>query len=295
MTKKLNGTDYVLILITLLLAVITILGLSSFGIDKSFMFVNQYGDSVKIFGNGIYAQDSFFKAPIFIGSDATMLFLVVPLMIFAIIGNINKRTLGSKLFLIGVLATVLYYATSMVFGVTYNMAELLYIALFSSSLFTLITLMIDINLIKLRKSQKWLLPTKGLRMFLIVSGVALFGIWLMDILPSLFNGKSLTLIENYTTEITYAIDMGIISPLMFICLRLLNKKEGLGDVLLAILLTLCTVMGIMLPIQTIVQTLAGIVTPLPVIVIKVGVFVLLAAFAVYFDKKLFDNLENRKA
>jgi len=58
---------------------------------------------------------------------------------------------------------------------------------------------------------------------------------------------------------------------------------------------LCAIMGVMLPIQTIVQTLAGIVTPLPVIVIKVGVFVLLAAFAVYFDKKLFDNLENRQA
>ena len=295
MLKKLNGTDYVLILITILLTIITILGISSYGIDKSFMFVNQYGDSVKIFGNGIYAQDSFFKAPIFIGSDVTMLFLVVPLMIFAIIGNINKRTLGTKLFLISVLATVLYYATSMVFGVTYNKAELLYIALFSSSLLALIALMININLIKLRKNQKWFLPTKGLRIFLIVSGIALFGIWLMDILPSLFNGKSLTLIENYTTEITYAIDMGIISPLMFICLRLLNKKEGLGDVLLAILLTLCAVMGIMLPIQTIVQTMVGIVTPLPVIVIKVGVFVVLAAFAAYFDKKLFDNLENRKA
>ena len=56
--------------------VITIVGLCSFGTDKSYEIKNQYGDNVKIFGNGIYAHDSYNKAPTFIGTDFTMFFLV---------------------------------------------------------------------------------------------------------------------------------------------------------------------------------------------------------------------------
>lgn len=290
MRSKLKGMDWLIICIILLLVVITISGLISFETDKSFFFLNQYGDNVKIFGNGIYAHDSFFKAPILIGSDFTMLFIVVPLMIIALIGDIKRRTLKTKLFLIASVSIVLYYSTSVVFGVTYNSLLLLYIALFSSSLFGLIALIKSVNQVELHKFNTKH-PTKGLKIFLILTGIALFVAWLPDIIPTLFSGKSLLLIENYTTEVTYAIDMGIISPMIIICLHLLNKKEGFGDILLAMILTLCVVMGVMLPIQTIFQTMAGIVIPLPVVIIKVGLFVVLAVFALYFDIKLFKNIE----
>ena len=286
---KLKGIDYLMICIILLLTIITVNGLFSFKTDKSFMFLNQYGDNVKIFGSGIYAHDSYFKAPILIGSDFTMLFMVVPMMVVALVGDIKRRTQKTKLFLIATVATVLYYATSIVFGVTYNSLLLLYIALFSSSLFGLIALIISIDLAKLHLVQSLELPTKGLKIFLILSGIALFVAWLPDIIPTLFSGKSLLLIENYTTEVTYGIDMGIVSPMIFICLYLLNKKDGAGSILLAIILTLCAVMGAMLPMQTIYQIMAGIVIPVPVLIIKVGIFVVLAMFAVYFDIRLFKN------
>lgn len=292
MRKKLKGIDYLVICIILLLMVITVVGVFSYGTDKSFMFLNQYGDNVKIFGSGIYTHDSYFKAPILIGSDFTMLIVVVPMMVTALVGEIKHRTQKTKLFLIAVVATVLYYAASISFGVTYNSLLLLYIALFSGSLFGLIALIRSIDPVELRKTQTWKLPTKGLQIFLILSGIALFVAWLPDIIPTLFSGKSLLLIENYTTEITYAIDMGIISPMIFVCLHLLKKKDGIGDILLAITLTLCAVMGAMLPMQTIYQTMAGIVIPIPVMVIKVGLFVILAMFAVYFDIKLFKHLGN---
>ncbi|WP_318506953.1 hypothetical protein [Bacillus sp. T3] len=115
--------------------------------------------------------------------------------------------------------------------------------------------------------------------------------WLPDIIPSLWNGTSLSLIEVYTTEITYVLDMGVISPLMFICLYLLKLKDGMGDVLLGIILKACSIIGIMVIVQTVVQYLAGIVWPLPVIITKVGIFVVLAGFAAFFDIKLYKNLE----
>lgn len=68
-------------LILLLLLIVTICGLSSFNTVHSYEIVNQYGENIRIWGAGIYAHDSYFKAPIFIGSDFTVLICGVPLLI----------------------------------------------------------------------------------------------------------------------------------------------------------------------------------------------------------------------
>lgn len=291
MKKRLKGIDILVICIIILLIVITTAGLCSFGTDKGYMITNLYGDNVKIFGNGIYAHDSFLKALGNIGSDFTILFLVVPMMAIALIREIKKRTIKSKLFLASVMATVLYYAASIVFGVTYNSLHLIYIALFSGSLFALIILIKSINTVELRKMQKWIIPSRGLNVFLIISGVALFVAWLPDIITSLMSGKSLALIEIYTTEITYVLDMGIISPMIFICLFLLKKKDGLGDILLTMILKMCGIIGVMISVATLFQTLGGIEIPVPALITKIGIFIVLAAFAAYFDIKLFRNIK----
>jgi hypothetical protein len=287
MKKRRYGIDILIICIIILLIVITTVGLCSFRTDKSYIITNQYGDNVRIFGNGIYAHDSYFKALSNIGSDCTILFLVVPLMSIALVREIKRRTIKSKLFLIAVIATVLYYAASIAFGVTYNSFELIYIALFSSSFFALVILVRSINTVKLRKMQKWIIPSRGLTIFLIISGASLIVAWLPDIMTSLMNGKSLALIETYTTEITYVLDIGIISPMIFICLFLLRKKDGLGDILLAIILKMCEIIGVMISVATLFQTLGGIGVPVPVLITKIGIFIVLAAFAAYFDIKLY--------
>ncbi len=282
MIKSFKTEHRLVCVLIFLLLIITGTGLLSFRLGYDFTTVNQYGDSITMFGYGIYAHDSFFKAPIFIGSDATMLFVVVPLLIWAMFNDIKKASNRSKLILVSVVGTVLYYATSIAFGITYNVLCLVYIALFTVSLFTLILMIRSLDLKALRNSAK---PVKGLRVFLIITGIALFGIWLMDIIPTWFSGSSLALIETYTTEITYVLDMGLISPMIFVALHLIKKQDGLGDVIIALTLTLCVVMGLMLPIQTIYQLMAGIIIPIPVLVIKVGIFMVLALFAAYFNAK----------
>ena len=90
---------------------------------------------------------------------------------------------------------------------------------------------------------------------------------------------------------TYILDMGIISPLMFICLYLLKKDDEFGRILLSMLLMICLIMGVMLPVQTVYQMLAGIELPIQAIVSKVGIFVLLAAFAAHFNIRLYKSIE----
>lgn len=288
--KKTNGIDKLLFFIIVLLIVITATGLLSFNTRNSYIIINQYGDEVRIFGSGIYAHDSYFKAPIFVGTDFTMLLLAVPMMTISLIGDVRRQTQKSKLKLTAVTAVVLYYTASIAFGVTYNAYHLLYIALFSCSLFALITLITQFDTGALQRSLCIDLPTKGMRVFLILSGVSLFVAWLPDIIPTLISRTTLPHIEVYTTEITYVLDMGIISPLMFICLVLLKKKKGLGIVILSAMLTLCTIVGVMLPIQTVFQVLAGIDIPAPVLITKVGTFVVLAVFAAAFNFRLMKSI-----
>ena len=290
MRRNLTAPDFLTLAVILLLAVITLTGVLSFNTDLPYVIRNQYGQDVRIFGSGIYAHDSYFKAPVLTGSDLAMLVLAVPALIIALRNKARRSTLSSQLFYSSVLGSVLYYAASLAFGATYNAYHLLYIALFACSLFAFIMSIRAMDLDSLKEAQSRKLPSKGLGAFLVLSGIALFIAWLPDIIPTIISGAPLPLIEVYTTEITYVLDMGIISPAMFICLYLLKKGDGLGKVILASMLTLCVLMGVMLPVQTIYQTLAGIVTTVPVLIFKIGVFTVLAVFAAYFNVRLYRGL-----
>jgi hypothetical protein len=276
-------------LLHLLSIVITLLTIFAAGVGlcyetngSSYNFINQYGDTVKIYGHGLYTHDSFFRAPIFRGTDFVMLFVLCPLLIVLLINDIRKRNLKSRLWLISVIGCFLYYAASIAFGVTYNFLQLVYIFLFSLSFFGLITGIMSIRLTDVAQSIQRKLPYRGISIFLVITGIALFAAWLPDIITALLTDKPLLLIENYTTEITYVIDMGIIAPTCFVCLYLLKSRRGLGYVLLDILITLCIIIGIILPVQTVFQIQAGIELPLAAIIIKMASFCVLALFALYF-------------
>lgn len=66
------------ILLLLLTLLVTICGVCSFNTVHACNAINQYGETIKMWGAGIYAHDSYFKAPIFIGSDFTILVFVIP-------------------------------------------------------------------------------------------------------------------------------------------------------------------------------------------------------------------------
>lgn len=275
------------ILILALLLIITITGVSSFDTSHSREFVNQYGDTVQMWGSGIYAHDSYFKAPIFIGSDLTMLLLVAPWAAISIRKSLKEPTLENYIATYGIVSLILYYAASLAFGVTYNALHLAYIALFTSSLLVSFMLLAKLHAVSVLNGKVCTFNfTRGLKTFLIIAGVSLFVAWLPDIILSLVSGNSLALIEVYTTENTYVLDMGIISPLIFLTYYLVKREDFIGYVLLRMLLKACLIIGIMLPVQTVFQLFAGIHIPVPALITKVFIFSLMALFAAYFEVHL---------
>ena len=230
--------DFFAIITILCMCVTSICGIISMNFDYGYDFINQYGHTVKIFGYGIYANDSYFKAPISIGSDFCILFVVVPLFLFTYLQYQKKGDVISEIKLISIYAVAFYYAASIAFGVVYNQIFLVYVLLFASSLFGMFAHIRKVNV------KQNITVTKGLSIFLVIAGIALLVAWLPDIIFAMAAKSTLSLIGVYTTEITYVLDMGIISPMCFICLYLLKKKDGLGVILLSVLLKACIIVGI---------------------------------------------------
>ena len=291
-----KNRDKSLHLVTLLIIIFSIIT-SSMGLlyktgGKAYDFANQYGDTVKIYGDGLYAHDSYFMAPIFRGTDFTILFIAIPILITALVLDIKRKGLKNRIFLISIMSLFTYYSMGIAFGVTYNVLHLIYIALFSSSLFGLIIVISTIDKEQTENSMGDKLPFKGIYVFLLLTGISLIVAWLPDIIKSLALGHSLELIEIYTTQITYVLDMGIIAPTALICIYELKKRSRIGYILLALLLTICTIVGIMLPIQTVFQLKAEIPLPLAAAVTKIATFVVLAFFAVYFNIKFYRNIKS---
>lgn len=275
------------IAIIILVLVVTITGIFSFDPGQSYYALNQYGESIRIWGAGIYSHDSFFKAPIQIGTDITVLFVVVPLTLYSFIKYRKEQSMERYIQNFGYISVLLYYSACLAFGVTYNRLHLVYILLFSTCLFSFnVLLAFFYKMENEEKREENSFFTKGMKVFLILSGLSLFVAWLPDIIPTLIKDSPLVLIEVYTTEPTYVLDMGIISPLMLVTYYLCKKEKFIGYVLLRMILIVCLIVGIMLPVQTIFQMLAGIELPIPALITKVFIFIILAAFALYFDRKL---------
>ena len=283
-----NKTLIVLNKVTILLVlVVTITGILSFDSGQSYYAMNQYGESIRIWGSGIYSHDSFFKAPIHIGTDFTVLFVVVPLALYSFTKFRKEQSVERYIQNFGYISLLLYYSACLAFGVTYNRLHLVYILLFSTCLFS-VNILLAFFYKKENEENRGVNSffTKGMKVFLVLSGFSLFVAWLPDIIPTLIKDSPLALIEVYTTEPTYVLDMGIISPLMFITYYLCKKEKFIGYVLFRMILIVCLIIGIMLPVQTVFQMLAGIDLPIPALITKVFIFIILAAFALYFDRKL---------
>lgn len=290
--RPVQGLHILVMVIGILAIITTATGLFYTNGAESFNVTNIYGKIIKMWGDGLYKNDSYFKAPLSKGTDLSLLMFSIPMLIFALIQDIRKATNKARLFLVSMLGIFTYYSASYSFGVTYNPLFLCYIVMLTCSFFGLIMGIRSVNLDELKKNIGERISLRAIYSFLVLSGIALFVAWLPDIISSLMAGSTLQLIDTYTTEITYVIDMGFLSPLFFATVFLIHKRDGLGTLSFLILSMLCIHIVPVLTFQSVFQTTAGIETPIAAIITKIGSFILLGFWAVYLQIKLYKNIAN---
>lgn len=253
--------------------------------------INSFGETIELYGKGLYRYDSYFRAPIFRGTDMAFTLLLLPLSSMILLKDIRRSGIRSKVLLLSAFGLMAYQAVSMAFGVTYNRLFPLYILNVAFSFTGMLMLVYELDLKSLTYPIRDGFHRKGLYIFLIMAGLFLTIAWLPEVVQAFMTGQPPELIEVYTTEITYVLDLGIIVPAIIVCGITLKQGQAVGYVLFSMMTYLSSMIGVIVLMQTIFQLSAGIVLPLPVLVVKSGVFILLAFFGLHYCLLLFRYTE----
>lgn len=287
--KRNPALDWLVPLIAILAVVIAGVGLFSQGGDGAFSFRTVYGDTVEIYGQGIYRHDTSFVAALFKGTDVITLFVSLPLLL---VGYLSYRhgSLRGSIFLIGMLLYFFYVGVTYTFSVIFNSLFLFYTALFSAGLFATIFALTNVDTQYLASKVTSNMPSRGIAIFLFVAGLGTLLLWLSELIVPIMTGQAPVNLGPYTTMFTHGFDSAVITPATVVTGIYLLKRKPLGYLLAAPLLILCTIIGVTVVAQTVSQTLAGFVFPIGVYIGMIGSWVVMGAFAVGLAISFFRNI-----
>jgi hypothetical protein len=258
---------------------------------SSFSFMTVRGESVQIWGQGWYRYDTPLGALSFKAADLITLFLAIPLLVFAFV-LYRRGSVRGGLLLTGALAYFLYNYISQGFGAAYNNLFLVYVIIFSASLFGLIVALASFDLQALRAHFSERLPRRGIGLFLIVSGIILSLIWLvLSIIPALLQSKAPPEAYYYTTFMTGIVDIGIVAPALLLAGVLIRHDVPMGYLLASTMLIFTSILGPNLAAGGIIQVLAKVITIGQAMAFTVP-FVILALIAIGLTIRLFRSLSN---
>jgi hypothetical protein len=287
--KKQSALNWLVPLIAILAAVTASIGLFSTSGDGPFQFTTLHKETIEIYGRGLYRFDTPLIAIGYRVSDAFTLIAGIPLLLISF-WIYRRGSMRGKILLTGTLLFFLYNFGSLAIGAAYNNLFLIYIVLTMATLLGGVGMLLSFDLQVFPKLFSARVPRRGISIFFIVSGIALFCIWLfLSILPALLANGVPAELASYTTIITYAVDMGIIAPMLVSTGVLLRRDEPLGYVLASALLIFIDALGCSLMVMGIAQQIAGLMNIGQFIGFVVS-FAILTLFSLRFTIVLFRNI-----
>lgn len=200
---------------------------------------NLYGQTVTLYGDGIYANNSLLKVGATKGADVVMILAGV-ILLTLVFGFRNKK--GAIHLRAGLMSLMLYASTCLIMGVSFNRLFLLYVVQFGSALFAFILSMQQLLGTETYAKEAYDRHFKGTGIFLIISACSVL-VWLTSIVPAVITGQPMENIEIHTTEPTFALDLAIIFPAALFSGIMLLKRKKIGYQLAPIVLTLLAGVG----------------------------------------------------
>jgi hypothetical protein len=286
--KRIAALNWLIPLIVITAAVAALLGLFASGGDGRSMFTTVHGQTVEIYGKGLYRFDTVFSAATFKGVDVITLVVSLPLLIIAF-ALYRRNSLRGGVLLLSALPYFIYIGASMTFSAAFNRIFLLYAALFSISLFTFITLAVSIDLLSLSKSMLPRLPRRGIAIFMFIAGIGTFLLWLSELIGPMMTGAVPANLGPYTTMFTHGFDSALITPATVLTGIYLLRRRAVGYLFAAPLLVFCVQNGLTVIAATVSQTLEGITFPLGVYIGMIGSWVVMGTFALVLAIQFFRN------
>jgi hypothetical protein len=209
-----------------------------------------------IYGHGLYSYDTVSSAAQAKANDLVTLVLGLPLLMLST-WLAFRSSLRGQLLLTGTLGFFLYTYVSMAFLAAFNPLFLVYTALYSLSLFAFVLSMMSYDLDALPGRFSERLPRGWIAGLLFAIGGFLLLAWLGRILPPVLRGQT-PLLENATTMVIQAMDLGLILPLAVLSGFLLLRRSAWGYLLASVALMKGMTMGIAVSAMGVSMALAGV-------------------------------------
>ncbi|NJJ37568.1 hypothetical protein [Paenibacillus apii] len=197
-------------------------------------FMSVRGESVTLYGQGLYKNESVSMAAQAKGQDMVTLALGIPLLCISLIMT-RRGSRNGHLLLTGTLGYFLYTYASYAFLSMYNPLFLVYTILFSASLFAFI---FTLNVLQKERDRlfKNTLPARRIGIFLLFIGCSIGMLWLGKILrPDPVSGAPLGL-EHYSTLVIQAMDLGVVVPLSIAAGILVLRRRTIGFLLASVMI-----------------------------------------------------------
>ena len=194
---------------------------------------------------GLYRETAW-SLPQVRGQDLVTL-LALPALAFALVG-VRRGSARAAMAWIGLLGYVFYTYTGASFAYYFNEFFLIYVALFSLSIFALIAALTGIDVDEIHRRFDADAPRRPVAVYLAFVGTLLTVLWLGQIVPFLASGTLPELIvrAEAPTNFVYVLDLGLVVPLAWLTAVWLWRKRAWGDVLAGCLLIKAATMGLAL-------------------------------------------------
>jgi hypothetical protein len=147
-----------------------------------------------------------------------------------------RGSLRGRLLLTGTVGFFLYTYLSMCMLTAYNMLFLVYVVLFTMSLYAFILCMLSFDLEDLPRHFSDKLPRGWIAGVLFAVGGFLFLAWFGRVIPELMNPQIPAALENTTTRVIQALDLSLIVPLAVLAGILLLKRSPWGYLLASVVI-----------------------------------------------------------
>ncbi|MGE5224443.1 MAG: hypothetical protein ACM3PY_18560 [Omnitrophica WOR_2 bacterium] len=226
---------------------------------QPYEFHTLWNETVTINGRGLYSYDSLSYAAQAQAQDVITLVIALPLL-WVSARFAFRGSLRGQLLLAGTIGYFLYTYMMMVFSMAFNPLFLIYVALFTLSLFAFILCLMSFDIARLPQHFSPRLPRRGIAVQFFAMGSFLLLAWLGRILPALLYNQPPEDLENTTTLVVQGMDLGIIVPLTFFSAVLLLKRSPWGYLLVSVAQLKFLSYSIAVSAMALGQILAGIET-----------------------------------
>jgi hypothetical protein len=223
---------------------------------EPYPFISHRGETVMLNGRGLYFYDTVSSTAQMQGNDFITLVIGLPLL--AISAWLAFRgSLRGRLLLTGTLGFILYTYMSMATLASFNVLFIVYIALFTLSMYAFILSMMSFDLKDLPNHFSEKLPRGWIAglMFVVAGFFALA--WLGRIFAAL-QPDAVPALENTTTMVIQFMDLGLIAPAAVLGGILILRHSAWGYLLAAIMMTKGVTLGLAVSTMAINMSLKGV-------------------------------------